>query len=141
MSGKIAILAAACAALVFSCQDVQAGYRHSDRRLTTVSIGVGAAATAGYFAINRWKWNWNNPSGLTKAAALGFTAFGCAAVAPMLATVVLKRPLTQREGHVMIASCIIPFIGGWLVNKAYEAHPEWDPAYRPAHAKKRHAKM
>jgi hypothetical protein len=26
----------------------------------------------------------------------------------------------------MIADCAIPFIGGWLMNKAFDAHPEWE---------------
>jgi hypothetical protein len=61
----------------------------------------------------------------------------------MVATVVLGRPLTQREAHVMIGSCVVPIVGGWLVNEAYEAHPEWEPAAAPAaktpHGKKKKA--
>ena len=72
---------------------------------------------------------------------LGLTTIGCAAVSPMVATVVLNRPLTMREGHVLIGSCMIPIVGGWLVNEAYDAHPEWEPAGTAKHwKKKRHAK-
>jgi hypothetical protein len=133
-------LVAVCAALALTAQSAQAQHRPIDRRLTGVSIGVGAAATAGYFAINGWKWKWNNASGLTQAGAIGITTLGCAAVAPMVATVVLNRPLTMREGHVMVASCIIPIIGGWLVEQAYDAHPEWEPASAPVHHRKTRAK-
>ena len=54
---------------------------------------------------------------------------GCAALSPMVATVVLNRPLTFREAHYLIASCVLPIVGGWLVNQAYDAHPEWEPGY------------
>ena len=61
----------------------------------------------------------------------------------MVGTVVLNRPLTQREGHILIGSCIIPLVGGWLVNEAYNAHPDWDPdgGKRGRHHRKRHAKI
>ena len=65
-------------------------------------------------------------------------AFG--AVSPMLATVLLKRPLTNREAGVLFGSCVIPIVGGWLVNEAYNANPHWEPGYVPvkvAHKKKK----
>ena len=66
-------------------------------------------------------------------ASARVTTIGCAALSPMVATVLLDRPLTQREAGVLVGSCVIPIIGGWLVNAAYDAHPDWDPAYRPPH--------
>jgi hypothetical protein len=27
---------------------------------------------------------------------------------------------------VMTADCIVPFVGGWLMNKAFDDHPEWE---------------
>jgi hypothetical protein len=144
MTKKLAIFAAAVAALAFTCQGAQAGggHRHVGKRLTAVAIGVGAASTATFFAINDWRWNgWNNSSGLTRWGAWGLTTIGCAAVSPMVATVVLKRPLTQREAGIMIGSCVIPIVGGWLVNEAYNAHPAWDTTPQPPrHWKKKHAK-
>lgn len=141
MNKRLAILAAVIAAFAFTCQSADAKGRkhHIDKRISAVSIGVGAASTAGFFAINNWKWNWDNSSGLSRWGAWGITTLGCAAVSPMVATVVLDRPLTQREAHVMMGSCVVPLIGGWLVNEAYEAHPEWEPAAAPA-AKKPHGK-
>jgi hypothetical protein len=67
---------------------------------------------------------------------------GCAAISPMVATAVLKRPLTYREAHILIGSCVIPVVGGWLVNEAYNAHALWAPDEKPE-PKKRHkqAKM
>jgi len=137
MIRKFVIFAAAATAVAFSCQSADAHWRHHrhhrpDARLAAVSIGVGAASTAAYFGINDWRWKWhNNGSGLTSLAAWGATTVGCIAVAPIVATVVLDRPLTQREAGVLAGSCIVPIIGGWLVNAAYDAHPEWDPASAP----------
>jgi len=143
MNRKLAILAAAVVALAFTCQGAVA-HEHGGTKfkLKAVAIGTGAAATAGYFALNGWQWNWtgSNAGGLSQAAAIGFTTLGCAAVSPMVATVVLNRPLTMREGHYLIASCIVPIIGGWVVNAAYDAHPEWEPGVK-RHGKRKHAKM
>ena len=45
----------------------------------------------------------------------------------MVGTVVLNRPLTYREAHILIADCVIPFVGGWLVNEAYNSGALWAP--------------
>jgi hypothetical protein len=81
---------------------------------------------------------------------------GCAALSPIVATAVINRPLTYREAHIMIADCLIPIVGGWLVNEAYNQHILWAPdepqaqalaqepvAHEPVvkHRKKRQAKM
>jgi hypothetical protein len=143
MNKRLAIFAAVIAASAFTCQgaDAKEGKHHEDKRLAAVSIGVGAASTAAYFAINDWKWDWNNGSGISQWGAWGITTVGCAAVSPMVATVVLNRPLTMREGHVLFASCVLPIVGGWLVNEAYDAHPEWEageaPAVKTHHGKKK----
>jgi hypothetical protein len=56
--------------------------------------------------------------------AWGVTSFGCAVVFPMVATVVLNRPLTPREAYVGMADCVVPFIGGWLADAALP-HDAW----------------
>jgi hypothetical protein len=142
MNKRLAIFAAVDAAFTFTCQSADANGRkhHIDMRIKAVSIGVGAASTAAYFAINDWKWNWHKSSGLSRWRAWGITFIGCAAVSPMVATEVFDRPLTIREAHVMIGSCVVPIVGGWLVNEAYEAHPEWEPAAMPAAKMKHHGK-
>jgi hypothetical protein len=41
------------------------------------------------------------------------------------------RELTSREVHVLLADCTIPFVGGWLMNKYFDAiepHPAAVPA-------------
>ena len=111
----------------------------TQQALTAVAIGVGAASTATYFAINDWHWNgWNNGS-FTSLGAWGVTTMGCAAVSPMVATVVLNRPLSYREAHILIGSCVIPIVGGWLVNEAYNANPQWEPEPQEAPRHHRHA--
>lgn len=143
MNRKLAIFAAVVAAFVFTCQSVDAKWRkhHIDKRLTAVSIGVGAASTAAYFSINHWSTNGWNASSITQFGAYAGTTIGCMAVSPMVATVVVNRPLTMREGHVLVASCALPIVGGWLVNEAYNAHPEWEADAKPAHHRKHHVKM
>ena len=133
MKRSLALAAAVIAAFALSMQTADAGgRRHVDKRVKAVAIGAGLASTAAYFAINDWKWRWqNNSSGLTSLAAYGVTTLGCAAVAPMVATVVVNRPLTMREGHVLVGSCVIPIVGGWLVNEAYNNNPQWEAGQAP----------
>jgi len=144
MSKKFVVFAALIAALALTCQSADAKWRkhhHTDKRLVAVEVGVGAASTAAYFGINNWNWNgWNNSSGLTRLGAWGVTTIGCAALSPIVATAVVNRPLTQREAGVLIGSCVLPIVGGWLVNAAYDAHPDWEPQPAAHHWKKHYAK-
>ena len=140
---RLAIFAAIVAAFTFASQGAQAhGPRHINKKLKVVAIGVGAASTATYFAINDWRWrDWNNSSGLTRLGAWGATTLGCAAVSPIVGTIVLNRALTMREAHVLVGSCVVPIVGGLLVNAVWEAHPEWEPGKPMHHGKKmRHHK-
>lgn len=129
MTRNVAFVAALLAAFAFGCQSADAKSRKRvDPRLTAVSIGVGAASTAGYFALNDWHWNWDSSrAGVTRLGAWGLTTVGCAAASPIVATAVLNRPLKYREAHILIGSCVVPFIGGWLVNEAYNQHILWAP--------------
>jgi len=145
MNRKLAIFAAIIAAFAINCQGADAkSRRHIDKRLTAVSIGVGAASTAGYFALNDWHWKWDSGrSGITSLGAWGATTIGCAALSPIVATAVLGRPLKYREAHILIGSCVIPIVGGWLVNEAYNHHVLWAPDEAPAkkHHRRHHHKM
>jgi hypothetical protein len=127
---RFAMAAACLAAMGLTVQGAQA---HSGKKkLLATEIVVGGAATAAYFAIGNWRWNgWDNGFGITRLGAAALTTVGCAAVSPMVATAVLARPLTQREAHVLIGSCVVPIVGGWLVEAAYDAHPDWEPAAPP----------
>jgi hypothetical protein len=144
MNRKFAFAAALVAAFTFAAQSAQAGGHHDRKKLAAVAIGVGAASSAGFFALNNWRWNgWDSngtAGGLTRLGAWGVTTMGCAAVSPMVATVVLNRPLTMREAHILVGSCVVPIVGGLLVNAVWDAHPEWEAGSVPPHKMRRHKK-
>jgi phosphate/sulfate permease len=140
MKRLVAVAAAVLAASVMLCQTANAGphKRHArptstDPRIVGATIAVGAGAAAGYFALGGWHWNaWDlNASGLTKFGAYMGTTIGCMAVAPMVSSAVVSRPLTLREAQVVVAGCALPIVGGWLVNEAWNQHPEWDQYEAP----------
>jgi len=135
MSKKLVSIAAAATVLVMICQPANAAHRHRhiDKRLVAASIGVGAGMTAAFFAMDNWSLKWRNVNGFTPLAAWGATTIGCLALSPMVGSALVHRPLTMREAHVLAGSCIIPFIGGWLVEAAYDQHPEWEAAGKPRH--------
>jgi hypothetical protein len=136
MNRIVALAAALIAATTLTLQTAEAGgKRHFDKRLKVVAVATGAAATATYFAINEWKWKWQDGVFPGQWGAIAGTTLGCAAVSTMVGTVVVKRELTQREGHVLVGSCVVPIIGGYLVNAAYNANPHWEP--QPVKAKKK----
>jgi hypothetical protein len=70
------------------------------------------------------------------------TTVGCMALTPIASGIVVQRELTRREVHGMLANCIVPFIGGWLTDAYFDAHPERDldrpPVVRVAAHKKKH---
>ena len=96
MNRKTAVFAAALAAFAFVGPSAHAGERSLLDALnpfagpvSTAGTIAGAGTTAAYFGINHWNWDWN-------AAAAGIsqarrhrrcTTVGCAAIAPMIATV------------------------------------------------------
>ena len=119
------------AAFAFTAQSANAGERHHHHhfgKLTAVSIGVGAASTAGYFAINDWKWNGRAMTAFRSVGAVAVTTIGCTAVTPMVANACAEPPADGARRARLWPACVIPIIGGWLVNAAYDAHPEWEPA-------------
>ena len=145
MNRKFIVFAALIAAFAFTSQAAQAhGPRHHDKKkLAAVAIGVGAASTASFFALNKWHWDgWrtNHAGGLTRFGAWGATTMGCAAISPMVATVVLDRPLTMREAHTLVGSCVIPIVGGLLVDAIWDANPQWEAGAAPVRHHRHHGK-
>jgi hypothetical protein len=135
MNRKLAVFAAAIAVFAFACQSADAGSRKEiDPRIVGTEIGVGAASTGAYFALK------GHHGGGLNWGAWGAATFGCAVVSPMVATVVLNRPLSYREAHILIGSCVVPLVGGWLVNEAYNAHILWAPDEKVSMTKHRRAK-
>ncbi|MGH6683611.1 MAG: hypothetical protein ACRECA_06750 [Pseudolabrys sp.] len=144
MVRKFVVFIVALAAFAFIAQAADAhshkkiAHKKIDPRLTVSSIGVGAASTATFFAISHGKhWHYGP---LASGTAWGLTTMGCMAVSPMVATVVVNRPLSYREAHVLLASCVLPVVGGWLVNEAYNNGTLWAPDEKPAHKHRHHKK-
>jgi hypothetical protein len=106
-----------------------------DPRLTAVGIGVGAASTAASFAATAHHHGHIGDGVFISAWAV--TAYGCAIVYPMVGTVVLNRPLTPREAYTGMADCVLPFIGGWLVDAALP-HDAWTDGLPPPAARRHH---
>jgi hypothetical protein len=138
MKRQVGILAMAFAALALLCQGAEAGGRKHriDPRVNAAGIVTGAAATVAYLSLNDWRffggWDTRRAHGLTTGGAFLMTTIGCIAVAPMVGTAFARRPLTYREVHVLAGGCVVPIIGGWLVNAAYDANPQWDRFDAPA---------
>ena len=144
MFRHLAAAFAVLAAFAFTVPTADAGQRHHrhhhkvDKRVVATGVVVGAAATASYFALNDWRWEWNSGSQISSGGALALTTVGCAALSPMVATAVVNRPLTTREAHVLVGSCVVPVVGGLLVNAVWNANPHWEA--KPVVAKRPRAK-
>jgi hypothetical protein len=122
--------AAAVAVIVFGFTAAANATSPRDRTtLAVVGTGVGTGMGAANLALNDWRFtHWDSARhGITALGAWGLTTMGCAALSPIIATAVLNRPLTYREAHILIGGCVIPIIGGWLVDQAYENHILWAP--------------
>jgi hypothetical protein len=134
MNRKVAFALAAATAVALCCTPANAGDRKQTKEvLTGTEIGVGLASTAALFAWNDWNWKWDSSrAGITAAGAIVVTTVGCAALSPFVASAVLKRPLKYREAHMLIAGCVIPIVGSWLVEQAYDHHILWAPDEEPA---------
>jgi hypothetical protein len=91
-----------------------------DPRLATSNLVVGGGATAAYFAL-RDSNVVSARSGISNSGfAYGATAIGCAALSPIVGTLVVNRPLTTREVFVSTGNCALPFIGGWVMNAWFD---------------------
>jgi peptidoglycan/LPS O-acetylase OafA/YrhL len=98
-----------------------------DQRVATVGLVVGLGSTAAYFiAKDGHGTDWG---------AYGVATAGCMVLAPMVAAAfVPERQLTTREVLTMEGSCVIPIIGGFLVNALFDANPQWEaPRVARAH--------
>jgi len=107
---------------------------NQDPRLTVVGIGVGAAATGASYAMVK---KHGNPPvrHVSYGTAFGVTTFGCMVVYPMVATVVLNRPLTPREAYIGMAECAVPILGGWFVDSILP-HDAWTDGLPPKTARR-----
>jgi hypothetical protein len=98
-------------------------FGHQDPRLTGTGIAVGAGAGGAAYALSH-KYGTPATSIASPGVAYGITSYGCAVVYPIVATIVVHRALTPREAYTGMANCVLPVIGGWIVN-AMLPHDAW----------------
>lgn len=114
-----------------------------DPKVAASNFWVGAGATGAYFGLRSgWKgtryvrigntYHVQNKGIHGATGAYVATSAACAALSPIVGTIVAQRELTQREVFISTANCFVPFIGGWAMNYWFDYYG-WD---RPK-AKKR----
>jgi hypothetical protein len=86
-----------------------------------VGIGIGTGV-ASYYLTKKHGTPPHRP--MSYGAAYGLTTYACAVAYPFVGTWLLNRPLTPREMYIGVGECIVPFIGGWLVD-TYLPHDAW----------------
>ncbi len=93
---------------------------------------AGLGMTAAYYAAicNR---NFSSCARFDSARSLhyyGLTTVGCMALSPIIGGLLVSynehRELKSSEAFMMVADCLVPIIGGWVMKAAFDAHPEWD---------------
>ncbi|HEY4918970.1 MAG TPA: hypothetical protein VII40_02600 [Xanthobacteraceae bacterium] len=131
MKKSLSVVALIATVMMLLAPGARAGEFHlfrGDRRLIAPSIAVGAATTGAYFAIR------NQGGGVgrfSEGGAIGLSTVGCMALTPLVSGIVVQRELTRREVHVMLANCVVPFIGGWLMDAYFDRHPDRDSVPPP----------
>jgi hypothetical protein len=90
-----------------------------DPKLAASNFWVGAGSTAAYFGIRDGAHGAGHGVH-SRGFAYGASAIGCAAVSPIVGTLVVNRPLTTREVFISTANCAAPFVGGWMVNAWFD---------------------
>lgn len=86
-----------------------------------VGIGVGTGV-AGYYLVK--KHGTPPHRTMSAASAWGITTYACAVAYPFVGTWLLNRPLTPREMYIGVAECVVPIVGGWVVDRVLP-HDAW----------------
>jgi hypothetical protein len=140
MKKSLSVVAVVAAAMVLLAQGARAGddfrFFPGDQRLVLPSVAVGAATTGAYFAIRNH--GGGGPHRFTQLSAWGLATVGCMSLTPIVSGIVVQREMTRREVHVMMANCVVPFVGGWLMNAYFNHHPERDSVPPPVDAMRHH---
>ena len=96
-----------------------------DRRVATTATVSGVGSTVAYWSLLDWKWSGHSSS--YQWGVWGGVTAGCMALSPMIAAAMVpERHLTTREVLVLQGGCLIPVVGGWLVNAMFDANPHWE---------------
>jgi hypothetical protein len=105
-----------------------------DRRVATTATVSGVGSTVAYWSLLDWKWSGHSSS--YRWGVWGGVTAGCMVLSPMLAAAMVpERHLTTREVFVLQGGCLIPVVGGWLVNAMFDANPHWEAHERPVAVK------
>jgi hypothetical protein len=111
-------------------------FGHEDPRLTATGIGIGVATTGASYALTH-KHGVPPVRTMSPAAAFGVTTFGCMVLYPIIGTIAVHRELTPREAYSGLLGCVVPFIGGWIVDKTLP-HTAWYDGIPERHAVRGH---
>ena len=96
-----------------------------DRRVATTATVSGVGSTVAYWSLLDWKWSGHSSS--YRWGVWGGVTAGCMVLSPMLAAAMVpERHLTTREVFVLQGGCLIPVVGGLLVNAMFDANPHWE---------------
>jgi hypothetical protein len=100
--------------------------------VTTGQIIAGGGMTAAYLALNCHH-GFRHCHRFTSRTSLkwyGLTTIGCFALSPIIAGGLVSynehRELKSSEVFMMMADCVVPIIGGWVMKSAFDANPQWD---------------
>jgi hypothetical protein len=107
--------------------------RGQDPRLFWGGVGIGIGTdVAGYYLTKKHGYPAHRP--MSVGMAYGVTTYGCAVVYPFVGTWLLNRPLTPREMYDGVGDCVVPFIGGMIVD-AMLPHDAWTDGTPAKHHK------
>src|ERR1035437_7541827 len=70
-----------------------------------------------------------NPATLTSMSIIPVYISGipwCFATATIITTITLNRELKTSEAWQIFGSCIVPVLGGFIMQELFKGHPEWD---------------
>ena len=107
--------------------------RGQDPRLFWGGVGIGIGTDIASYYLTK-KRGMPPRAPMTFLAATAVTSYACAVVTPFVGTILLNRPLTPREMYDGVGDCIVPFIGGMIVD-AMLPHDAWTDGTPPRPAR------
>ncbi|MBV9954337.1 MAG: hypothetical protein JOZ70_03710 [Pseudolabrys sp.] len=127
MKKSIAMVAAAVAATAFT---VSAADAHGHKRVRDDRAALTSSVVSGVSQGVAWGIHSSQRAVSHTTAAhwgvWGWGVAGCLIASPIVTTIVLNRPLTTREVLVGSGNCVVPIIGGLVVDAVLA--PAWEPA-------------
>lgn len=99
--------------------------------VTAGQLIVGLSMSGAYYGLTCRHHHNCRPFGKHFSAKwYGLTTVGCFALTPIVGGALVslneQRELRSSEVAMMLADCVLPILGGWIVKSAYDANPQWD---------------